>query len=77
MSPKKSAEAAPNFVGYVMFAVEAEDAEAAKAQVSGEVVVVAASIRELPHPIHLAEANLAYGMIGIGGKASAEEREDG
>jgi hypothetical protein len=73
----RKSEAAPNFVGYVMFAVAAEDAEAAKAQVSGDVVVVAESIRELPHPVHLAEANLAYGSIGLGGKTPAEERDDG
>jgi hypothetical protein len=42
----------------------------------GSVVVAASSLRELAHPMHLQEAELAFGHIGMGGKVAPEDRED-
>lgn len=77
--PKRQSESKQQFVAYAMFAVSADSL--AEAQELAEdagggapVIVVAESLRELPHPVHLASANLAFGMIGLGGK---EERPDG
>lgn len=58
----------PKFLAYELFEVTAKDAvEAAEKAASrkGSVVVVAASLRELAHPVHLAEAERSFGSVGM------------
>lgn len=67
--------AAKKHVAYVLMEVRGEDAESIKAELEKEaparsVVVVAESLRQLAHPVHLEEANRAFGNIGEGGKAA-------
>jgi hypothetical protein len=52
-----------------------EDA-VASAQEKGAVVYGAEELRTLPHPVHLAEVDRAFGAIGAGGKVPAADRED-
>jgi hypothetical protein len=61
-----------------VWAVTAKSVEEAVelAQEKGTVVYGADALRTLPHPVHLAEAETAFGSIGSGGKIPASERDD-
>ncbi len=68
-------------VVYELFEVTApspeEAVEKAKADARSKksVFQAAPSLRELTHPVHLLDAEAAFGSIGSGGKLSAADRE--
>ena len=71
----------PKMVVYELFEVTASSSEDAVEKVKKEstrrknVVVAAPSLRELPHPVHLLDAEAKFGLIGGGGKLYGEDRE--
>jgi hypothetical protein len=70
----------PKMVVYELFEVTAASPEEAveKAQKDARskksILQAAPSLRELTHPVHLLDAEAAFGSIGSGGKVSAEDR---
>ena len=63
----------PKMLVYELYEVTADSPEDAKSAVEAtskhkkSVVVAAAALRDLAHPVHLAEAERAFGTVGMRG----------
>lgn len=72
----------PKMVVYEVFEVTAANPEEAVEKSTKDkrskksVLTAAPSLRELPHPVHLLDAEAAFGSIGAGGKSAREESTD-